>query len=317
VINLTDIAYVRSGVADLSEAVRFATEIVGLEAVASDESGVVHLRADQRHHCLTFVEGHSGVISSGFTVADYDALDDAETQLEHRGIRVSRGDAVGARSRAVGDYIAFDDPFGNRVELVVAQRLSAEPVRLTRPSGITEFGHLCLDAPNAREAHRFWSTVFNARASDWVGEAVCLMRIDALHHKLAIFHGDEPALCHIDFQVSALDDVFRNWHFLEERGVEILMGPGRHPTSGSVFVYFRGPEGLTYEYATGTRLIEDESTWRPRVFDPGQPSSIDMWRGPIQPLTRQKQIPVAEPAADAPRKREEMGTPQVHVVPAL
>jgi 2,3-dihydroxy-p-cumate/2,3-dihydroxybenzoate 3,4-dioxygenase len=229
-------------------------------------------------------------------VSDYDALADAETQLEQYGLRVDRGDKAGARSRAVGDYLGFTDPFGNRVELAAAQMLSAEPVRLTRPSGITEFGHLCLDAPDARAAHRFWSTVFNARASDWVGDAVCLMRIDALHHKLAIFHGDEPALCHIDFQVASLDDVFRNWHFLEEQGVEILMGPGRHPTSGSVFVYFRGPEGLTYEYATGTRLIEDESAWKPRVFDPDQPTSIDMWRGQITPLARQMQVPALEPA---------------------
>ena len=33
-IELTDIAYVRSGVADLDKAVSFATEIVGLELVA-------------------------------------------------------------------------------------------------------------------------------------------------------------------------------------------------------------------------------------------------------------------------------------------
>jgi 2,3-dihydroxy-p-cumate/2,3-dihydroxybenzoate 3,4-dioxygenase len=297
VITLTNIAYVRSGVADLPQAARFATEIVGLEAVASGEPGVVHLRADERHHCLTFVEGRSGVLASGFTVSDYDALANAEIQLERHGFRVDRGDQVGARSRAVGDYLGFTDPFGNRIELAAAQRLSADPVRLTRPSGITEFGHLCLDAPDAREAHRFWSTVFNARASDWVGDVVCLMRIDSLHHKLAIFHGDEPALCHIDFQVSSLDDVFRNWHFLEEQGVEILMGPGRHPTSGSVFVYFRGPEGLTYEYATGTRLIEDESAWKPRVFDPDQPTSIDMWRGQIAPLARQTQVPILEPTA--------------------
>jgi len=35
VIELTDIAYVRSGVADLDKAVSFATEIVGLELVAA------------------------------------------------------------------------------------------------------------------------------------------------------------------------------------------------------------------------------------------------------------------------------------------
>ena len=68
-ITLTDIAYVRSGVADLGAATRFATEIVGLELAAPTEPGVAHLRADHRHHCLALVQGPSGVISSGFTLA--------------------------------------------------------------------------------------------------------------------------------------------------------------------------------------------------------------------------------------------------------
>ncbi len=93
-IPLTDIAYVRSGVADLEAATRFATGIVGLELVTPTEVGVAHLRADRRHHCLALVEGPSGVISSGFTVADADALDAAETELERSGISVHRGSAA-------------------------------------------------------------------------------------------------------------------------------------------------------------------------------------------------------------------------------
>ena len=101
-ITLTDIAYVRSGVADLGTAVRFATDIVGLELATPAEpgmaeAGVAHLRADHRHHCLALVEGPSGVISSGFAVADPDALAAAETELERAGFRVRRGDpAAGA-----------------------------------------------------------------------------------------------------------------------------------------------------------------------------------------------------------------------------
>jgi len=78
--------------------------------------------------------------------------------------------------------------------------------------------------------------------------------------------------------------------------VEIVMGPGRHPTSGAVFLYFRGPENLTYEYAVGGRLI-DEAEWKPRVFDPEESASIDMWRGPVAPTTRQRQLPPLVPAA--------------------
>src|SRR6202012_1243024 len=120
-IPLTDIAYVRSGVADLDAATRFATSIVGWERAEPTEPGVAHLRADHRHHCLALVEGPSGVIASGFTVAGPDELDAAETELERSGISVHRGSAGQARSRRVREFIAFDDPFGNRLELVVQQ----------------------------------------------------------------------------------------------------------------------------------------------------------------------------------------------------
>src|ERR1700760_4426246 len=200
-ITLTDIAYVRSGVADLETATRFATEIVGLELVTPPEVGVPHLRDRGPHHCLALVEGPSGVISSGFAVANADALDAAETELERSGISVHRGSPDEARSRRVREFIAFDDPFGNRLELVNQQETVARPVAFSRAAGIAEFGHLCLDAPDVHEAYRFWTTRFNARVSDWLGDAACLVRIDPVHPKLAVFRGDEPGPRHMKFQV--------------------------------------------------------------------------------------------------------------------
>jgi 2,3-dihydroxy-p-cumate/2,3-dihydroxybenzoate 3,4-dioxygenase len=290
-ITLTDVAYVRSGAADLDTAKRFATEIVGLELVAPVDGEVAYLRADHRHHCLALIEGPSGVIASGFTVADSDALEVAETELERAGLAVHRGSEAEARSRRVREFIAFDDPFGNRIELVSQQETVARPVAFTRAAGITEFGHLCLDAPDVHEAYRFWSTRFNARVSDWIGDAACLMRIDPVHHKLAVFRGDEPGLCHMNFQVATIDDLFRNWHFLSNQNVEIEMGPGRHPQSTAVFLYFLGPEGFTYEYSFGVRRIEDEASWVPRTFDPDEPGSIDMWLGPTTRPITQPQLP--------------------------
>ena len=289
-ITLTDIAYVRSGVADLDATTRFATDIVGLELAEPTELGVAHLRADHRHHCLALVEGASGMISSAFTVANSDALATAETELGRTGITSQRGSPDEARSRRVREFIAFDDPFGNRIELVSQQETVTRPVALTRPAGIMEFGHFCLDAPDVHEAYRFWSTHFNVRVSDWIGDAACLLRIDPVHHKLAVFRGDEPGLCHINFQVASIDDVFRNWHFLLEHGVEIEMGPGRHPQSTAIFVYFLGPEEFTYEYSFGVRRIEDDAAWAPRTFDPDELGSIDMWLGPVRRVSSQRQL---------------------------
>ena len=289
-IELRDIAYVRSGVADLDKAVDFATRIVGLELAEQAEPGVARLRADHRHHCLTFVEGRSGVIASGFEVADDDALAAAETELEKAGHQVQRGSRDEARSRRVRNVIGFDDPFGNRLELVSQQESITRPVRFARPAGIQEFGHLCLDAPDVHEAYRFWSSTFNARVSDWIGDAACLIRFDPVHHKLAVFQGAEPGVCHVNFQVDSIDDVFRNWHFLVDNGVEIIQGPGRHPQSTAIFLYFLGPENLTYEYSFGVRRIVDEQAWRPRTFDPAEPGSIDMWLGTTRRTATQRQL---------------------------
>jgi 2,3-dihydroxy-p-cumate/2,3-dihydroxybenzoate 3,4-dioxygenase len=288
-IALDDIAYVRSGAADLQNAVRFAVDIVGLELVAQ-ENGTAYLRADHRHHCLALVEGQSGVLASGFLLADTDALNAAQEELELAGVKVARGTPEQARERRVREFLAFDDPFGNRLELAVGQVQLARPVKWGRPAGITEFGHLCVDAADVREAHAFYSSLFNMRVSDWIGEKACLIRIDPVHHKFAVFQGDRPGMCHMNFQVESLDDVMRSWHFLEEQGVEIEMGPGRHPQSTAVFLYFKGPEGFTYEYSWGVRRIEDDATWRPRTFDPTEPDAIDMWRGRTQMPTTQPQL---------------------------
>jgi catechol 2,3-dioxygenase-like lactoylglutathione lyase family enzyme len=207
----------------------------------------------------------------------------------------------------VRGFVGLDDPFGNRIELVAGQQSLGRPVAFSRRSGITEFGHVCLDAPDVREAYRFWSTTFNAKVSDWIGDGACLMRIDPVHHKLAVFQADEPGLCHMNFQVAEIDDVFRNWHFLLDHGVTIEMGPGRHPQSTAVF-HFLGPEGFTYEYSFGVRRIEDDAAWTPRYFDPDELGSIDMWLGaPSAPS------PSPSAAAACPSAHREPGALMIYV----
>lgn len=289
-IELIDIGYVRSGAKDIDTCVDFAQNIVGLKYQGSDE-GVHYLRADQRHHCLSFVEGESGVLSSGLILRDDKALWSAEKHLREIGLNVHRGTGEEARSRRVTDFIAFDDPWGNRFDLCIGQIQDPSFLELTRPSsGITEFGHICVDAADVVEAYKFWNENFNVKISDWVQGAAALMRFNPVHHTLAVFQGDEPGLCHMNFQVDTIDALFRNWNFLKEHEVEIEQGPGRHPQSGAVFLYFKGPEDITYEYSWNVRLIEDDDAWVPRTFDPTMFGAIDMWGGSSQKPSTQRQI---------------------------
>lgn len=286
-ITLTDLAYVRVGTRDLPAQLDFAQDIVGLELVRQD-GDTAYLRADDRHHCLAFVQGdHVGTLSIGFVLAGPAELEAAVAQLQADGVEVTRGTREEAAARRVDDFISFLAPGGNRIDLVVGQvHVEGRPVRWGRPAGITEFGHLGIEAPDVREAHDFLTRHFNLKVSDWIGENAALMRFDEVHHKLAVFK-DTTGLGHVNFQVGSLDDVMRSWRFLEANGVHITMGPGRHPQSTAIFLYFKGPEDMTWEYSYGVRLIPEDQAWTPRHFDTSEPDFIDMWRGAVPAVRRQ------------------------------
>jgi len=281
VITLKDLAYVRVGTQDMQSQLRFAQEIVGLELVAV-EGSTAYLRADDRHHCLAFVEGEAiGTLASAFVLANSVALDAAAEQLEGEGLSVHRGTPDEARARRVQQFISFTTPSGNPIELVVGQtHLESRPVRFARPAGITEFGHIGIEAPDVASAEEFWVRNFNIQVSDRIGENASLTRFDEVHHKLAIFK-DVTNLGHVNFQVASIDDLMRSWRFLQHHDVKITMGPGRHPQSTAIFLYFEGPEEMTWEYSYGVRLIPEDEEWIPRTFDPSEPDFIDMWRGAL------------------------------------
>jgi 2,3-dihydroxy-p-cumate/2,3-dihydroxybenzoate 3,4-dioxygenase len=105
-----------------------------------------------------------------------------------------------------------------------------------------------------------------------------LLRIDGVHHKIALFPSTYAGVQHINHQVEDINDLMRAFYMLKERGVKIVFGPGRHPTSGAMFLYFEGPDGMVYEYSTGVKVFteEEERTHQPRQF-PFTPSSFCMW----------------------------------------
>ncbi|HEX9784426.1 MAG TPA: VOC family protein, partial [Opitutaceae bacterium] len=95
------------------------------------------------------------------------------------------------------------------------------------------------------------------------------------------------------------DDLMRSYYFLKEQGVKIVFGPGRHPTSSAMFLYFEGPDGMVYEYSTGVRLIkkEEEGSYRPRQF-PFEPGSFCLWGSrPDIPEFREKKVPGSKAAS--------------------
>ena len=275
-IHLHDIRYVRLGTRDLDGATRYATEVLGLE-VARKSGGAVHFKSDSRDHTLCYFQGDPRDHTAAFEVDSAEELAGALELLSAAGHGARRGSAEEAERRHVGEFINFRDPSGNSIDLVYAPQHSGRRYFPSRDAGITGFSHIGLRTLDARRDEAFWTGLLGAKVSDRIGAAP-LLRIDEVHHKIALFPSAFPGVQHINHQVAGIDDVMRAFYLLQEKGVRILFGPGRHPTSGAVFLYFVGPDDMIYEYSTGVRLItaEDERTYRPRSF-PAIPSSFCMW----------------------------------------
>ena len=273
-IELKDVGYVRLGTPDLEDAESFATSCLGLQ-VAERSRGALYLRSDDRAHTLCYTEGDSAKQAVGFEVEDEVCLQQAAATLERLGHHVSAGTAEGAAERKVKSYIGFRDPSGNSIELVVRPERSGRRYFPTRDAGITGFSHIGIYTTDPQRDERFWTEVCNARVSDRIGD-IPLMRVNAIHHTIALVRGPQAGIQHVNHQVASSDDVLRSYYVLSEKRVPIVFGPGRHPTSGARFLYFKGPDGMVFEYSVGVDEIEDEATHRPRQFG-FEPTSLCMW----------------------------------------
>jgi 2,3-dihydroxy-p-cumate/2,3-dihydroxybenzoate 3,4-dioxygenase len=267
-IDLQRVCYVRLGTRDLEGASRFATDVLGLE-IAEAGKAAIYFKSDEREHTLCYFEGDPRTQAVAFEVGSRAGLTAAASELERLGHAVHAGTPGEAEARKVREFIAFDDPSGNRIELVWRPAHSGERYHGVRDAGITGFSHVGLCTTDAARDEVFWTQVCNARVSDRVGDAP-LLRINEVHHSIALFPTDRAGIQHINHQVESADDVMRSFRFLSERQVRIVFGPGRHPSSSAKFLYFEGPDGMVFEYSSGVKMIADELLYRERQlsFDP-------------------------------------------------
>ncbi len=275
-INLLDIRYVRLGTANLDAADGYARDVLGLE-LARSEAGGRYFRSDNRDHTLVYFEGDPSDHTVGFELRTSDELEAAAAELNNANIEVRAGSPDECEQRRVKSFIHFTDPTGNKIDLVVGPHHSGRRYFPSRDAGITGFSHVGLCTTDAARDERFWTQVLGARVSDRIGEAA-LLRIDEVHHKVALFPTTRAGVQHVNHQVQSIDDLMRAWYMLQNRGVRVVFGPGRHPTSGAMFLYFEGPDGMIFEYSTGVRSIkpEEEAGYQPRQF-PRANESFCMW----------------------------------------
>ena len=131
-----------------------------------------------------------------------------------------------------------------------------------------------LHSPNVRGLQKFYEDALGFRLSDWVGEFMVFLRCNPAHHRLAIMPG-KPALNHVAFDVSSVDELMRGLARLTKAGVKLNWGPGRHTAGNNTFSYYITPNGNAVEYTSDLENV-DEDTWQPTTYEM-KPDITDQW----------------------------------------
>jgi 2,3-dihydroxy-p-cumate/2,3-dihydroxybenzoate 3,4-dioxygenase len=245
---VVSVCYVRLSASELHASARFAADIFGLQRVA-EKDGEIAFRSDNRFRTLSFSNGASGGSSIGIEVWDEQALDEIEARLSRSGFVSSRASASDSQLRYVQAALLARDGSGNSVDLVVRPTQSGRRYFPSRDAGITQLHGVGMRSTDLARDLEFWKEL-GAEVSDWVGD-IAYLRIDGLHHRIALYPAKKCGLLYAAFEVETLDSIMQNSYFMQERQIKIVQGPGREPCSKQIFLHVEGPDGIIFSYVNG------------------------------------------------------------------
>jgi catechol 2,3-dioxygenase-like lactoylglutathione lyase family enzyme len=273
--SVTDLHYVALAVPDLAAERAFFGETWGLTEVG-EQDGKVYFAAEASAYPYVIrlredAERKTDLI--GFTTASRADVDALFAQVRGAGCKIisEPGDAEGP---AGGYAFRFFDPDGRAIE-VISDTTPRTPRSLAKGEAIpTGLSHIVLHTPEPAKLVKFYEDVLGFRLSDWIGTFMAFLRCNPVHHRLAILPGP-PALNHVAFDVSSVDELMRGLARMHEKGVTLSWGPGRHTAGNNTFTYYLTPNGNAVEYTSDLEQI-DETSWQPTVHE-FSPNITDQW----------------------------------------
>lgn len=293
-VRVSDLHYVALAVPDLAAERTFFGDTWGLveveerggnvyfAAAGSEQPFVIRLRQDD--------ERKTDLI--GFSAGSKQDVDAIFAQATAAGAKPISSPAP-AEGRASGYACRFFDPEGRALEVIY------DPARRTArtlepgeaiPTGLS---HVVLHSPDSKKLLAFYEAALGFRLSDWLGDFMVFLRCNRAHHRLAFLPGP-PALNHIAFDVTSIDELMRGLARMTAKNVELQWGPGRHTAGNNTFCYYSTPNGTTVEYTSDLEEVDD-ATWTPTTYPPS-PEITDQW-GTGRIITGD--VPFKQPKPDA------------------
>jgi 2,3-dihydroxy-p-cumate/2,3-dihydroxybenzoate 3,4-dioxygenase len=273
------LGYVGLNVSDVARSVAFYQDMVGLQLVGMGEAGEAYLRCSGDHHNIVLYRGAVGLKRLGWQMESMADVDVMRRRAASAGLAVADVDERECARLHQGKSIRVSEPnSGVTLEFYGPTTAFEHAPYVHTVAKIERLGHVVLCSPEFQRAADVALETFNFRQSDEIDGLARFLRCfpNRFHHSLAFARGERHGLHHVNFMVSEIDDIGKAMTRLRRNDVPIVYGPGRHPPSESIFLYFLDPDGLTLEYSFGMETFDEIGARGPRKLPP-VPASFDYW----------------------------------------
>jgi 2,3-dihydroxybiphenyl 1,2-dioxygenase len=259
---------------------RFGRDAIGMHV---DETlpDVLRFRLDDNECRFLLQRGPAeDATAIGWQLDDHDTFDEIIARVTRHGVPATEGSAEEAALRGVDRLVRIPGPKGLTQEIFTRPTVSCTPLDIRAAGGFVTgeagLGHVALTTKKPQHLRGYYSTVFDARLTDFIDETISgvkfkirFLRVNQRHHSIAIAAAQHlrinpirTRIQHLNIQVAELDDMTASYQRVKELGFSMALGVGQHTNDKELSYYAVTPSGFEWEVGWNP-IVVDESTWEP------------------------------------------------------
>jgi catechol 2,3-dioxygenase-like lactoylglutathione lyase family enzyme len=260
---------------DLSRAIDYFTQVIGLAVVESDtetaylatKTGLLAIALERgaaaRCRALTFELGGN---------QDIDAV--RRHLSDHDLAYAERRDAAPGIAHA----ISFRDPNETTIELFSGIGY-VDARRDVLGIGALKLGHVAFFTRDPRALVEFYQRLLGFRVSDWIADFFVFMRCNADHHTVNFVRGDIVGMHHIAFELEDTSQVASSCDLLARERIAVVWGPLRLGPGHNVAAFHRNHDRHVVEFYAELDQMKDEALgyFDPRPWHRDRPQRPKVW----------------------------------------
>jgi 2,3-dihydroxybiphenyl 1,2-dioxygenase len=253
----------------LDEWQNFAIKNLGMQKVDYTKKSLCFRMDNQKQRFAISGEPGDKLAFLGWEVENKSDLQIYAERLEAIGVQVKLGNKNLTDMRFVEELLYFDDPAGNRIELVFKPHIDKDKFVPGRPisgfkTDVCGLGHAVLHVSNINELIPFYRDALDFKISDYSFDPIslCFFHVNSRHHSFALIGSGQKGFHHFMVEYQNLDDVGQGYDLLQYEEGAIAYTLGRHTNDFMTSFYAHTPSGFFIESGWGGRII-DPNTWVP------------------------------------------------------